>query len=238
MEGFDDFTLVTQLTRRDIIHVLESINGAKELIVEGNLMRPLDKIASMSLLQQHNCVRVQQLCMDRTVHWDPEIESRVFLIRPTIAIIRKVCELVKADPHKSYSVVFVDRRLNLCELELERNGVFGLVESYELNLSLIPLESDLFSLELPQASTKLYAGGTYSIAKCLWQLQFVYGLAPTVYGIGPLGEETDRHMKSFSAELGEPPATADQPISHMFLFDRHMDVASVLLTGVCFSRST
>lgn len=39
-----------------------------------------------------------------------------------------------------------------------------------------------------------------------------------------------RHL---SFELGEPAATPDQPVSHIFLFDRQIDIVSPLLT--CFT---
>lgn len=90
MNLFDDFLFIKKITQSELIHILETISGSKELIVENCLMRPLDKIVSMTILQEHNCQRVQQLHMDRAVYWDHNLDHRVFLIRPTYPIANKV----------------------------------------------------------------------------------------------------------------------------------------------------
>ncbi|VDN28095.1 unnamed protein product, partial [Gongylonema pulchrum] len=46
------------MARRELIHLLELMPEKKDLAVEPCLMRPLDKIASMSILQEHNCAHV------------------------------------------------------------------------------------------------------------------------------------------------------------------------------------
>ena len=89
MDDLDDFSLIQTLTRRELIHVLESIAGTKELIIEQCLMRPLDRIASMSVLTAHGCPRVQQLHLERSIAWDPSLARRVFLCRPSLRIVRK-----------------------------------------------------------------------------------------------------------------------------------------------------
>uniref|UniRef100_A0A7E4W9Z3 Vacuolar protein sorting-associated protein 33B n=1 Tax=Panagrellus redivivus TaxID=6233 RepID=A0A7E4W9Z3_PANRE len=223
----------TQLTRRELIHVLESIPGSKELVVEQPLMRPLDKFASMTLLQEHGCARVHQLSLDRAVMWDSDSAARVFLVRPKLAIIRKLCELIKAEPAATYAGIFVEKRLSVCDVELEKAGVFGLIEIFELSLGFIPLESDLFSLELPQIPA---AGPSdyLTIAKSLWQLQSLYGSIPNQFTIGKAAVACGKIFGRISHESGEPPASANQPISHLFLFDRHVDLVSTLLTGLTY----
>uniref|UniRef100_A0A915CTY4 Vacuolar protein sorting-associated protein 33B n=1 Tax=Ditylenchus dipsaci TaxID=166011 RepID=A0A915CTY4_9BILA len=222
------------MTREELIHCLESISGTKQLVVENGLMRPLDKIASMSLLQEHNCHRVLRLDMSRAVQWEESIEHRVFLLRPTLALAKKVCELIKSQPNHHYSCILVDCRRSLFDTEVEKQGLFGLVHFHQFNLSLIPLESDLFSLELPLSSSKLCTYEALSMAKTLWQLQSLYGIIPTTYCIGPLAKEVDIHFRNISADQGEPAATADQPISHIFLFDRQMDVVSTLMSALTY----
>uniref|UniRef100_A0A914YA03 Vacuolar protein sorting-associated protein 33B n=1 Tax=Panagrolaimus superbus TaxID=310955 RepID=A0A914YA03_9BILA len=234
MDDFDDFAMVTQLTRRELIHVLESIIGTKELVVEQSLMRPLDKVASMSFLKEHNCLRVQQLYLDRLISWDPNLENRVFLIRPSLTNVRKVCELIKAEPNVQYSAIFVDRKQNICDLEFEKQGVYGNIESYELNLSFIPLESDLFSLELPADIPRSSRTDYQAMARCLWQLQSLYGAIPNQFAIGQAAVDCQKVFQRICQDMKEPAATANQPISHLFLFDRSIDVVSVLLTGLTY----
>ncbi|KAI1724180.1 sec1 family domain-containing protein [Ditylenchus destructor] len=230
----DEFSLITKLAREELIHVLESIPGTKQLVVEGDLMRPLDRIVSMSLLQEHNCCRVLKLDMNKVVYWDEALEHRVFLLRPSIALAKKVCELIKSQPSHRYSVIVVDRRRQLFEIEFEKQGLFGIVDFYEFNLSLIPIESDLFSLEMPIISRRNLGDDSWATARALWQLQSLYGCIPTTFCIGPLAKQTERHFRHISSDMGEPAPTADQPISHIFIFDRQMDIISTLMTCLTY----
>ncbi|VDK52546.1 unnamed protein product, partial [Cylicostephanus goldi] len=58
--------LLSEVTRRELVHLLESLPGNKDLIVDASLLRPLDRIASMSLLQKHECQRVIPLRLEST----------------------------------------------------------------------------------------------------------------------------------------------------------------------------
>lgn len=223
--------LLCEVARRELVHLLESLPGNKDLIVDAGLLRPLDRIASMSLLQKHGCGRVIPLRGDAAIPWDPAVTRRVYLIRSCIEMARMLSQHVRAAPQgKHIAAIWVDRRLVICERELERQGVHGLLESFELNLCLLPLESDLFSLELPISSRP----DLFSAANAIFQLQSLYGLIPTVYGLGEQAEKMWKLLRVLYAERGEPRASPDQPISHIYVFDRGIDHASVLMTGLTY----
>ncbi|KHN86363.1 Putative esterase C44C1.5 [Toxocara canis] len=238
MAEFDDFGLLAQMARRELVHLLESMPEVKDLAVEPSLTRPLDKIASMSLLQQHNCARVQQFAPFTNLIWGDNSLRRVYFVRPSIANAKRISEHVRAEPDRSYSVIFVPTKLYVCELEFERNGVFGLIDIHEMDLPLISIDSHLFTLELPDFTSSILVDRTYTqlhtVAKSLWQLQSLYGLIPTVYGVGEFSAQTNRLMKKLYVELGEPRSSPDQPVSHLFLLDRNLDLTTVLLTGLTY----
>ncbi|KAK0404597.1 hypothetical protein QR680_017531 [Steinernema hermaphroditum] len=234
MSDFDDLALMSLLAKRELMQILASIDGEKDLIVQPHLMRPLDKIASMTLLQQHNCSRVQQLQPGANLVWGDSVVHRLYLVRPSVSIAKVISEHIRAEPTKRYSVAFVDRKCNACEREFEKNGVFGLIDQYELQLSFLPIESDLFSLEIPQSNFRHDAGNVYSLAKSLWQLQSLYGMIPAIYGIGKLSQQTNTIMKKLYLEIGEPRPSPDRPISHCFLFDRNVDPITPLLTACTY----
>lgn len=75
------------------------------------------------------------------------------------------------------------------------SGLFGIVDFYEFNLSLIPIESDLFSLEMPIVSMRNLGDDSWAIARALWQLQSLYGCIPTTFCIGPLAKQTEKHFR-------------------------------------------
>lgn len=238
MADFDDFGLLAQMARRELIHLLESMPEIKDLAVEPKLMRPLDKIASMSILQEHNCAHVQQFSRSSILSWSDEALRRVYIVRPTIAAAKLISEQVIVEPNKSHSVIFVPQRLYACELEFERNGVFGLIDIYELDLPLISIDSHLFSLVHNEFSASTLVDQTFvhfrSVAKSLWQLQSLYGLIPIVYGVGESSARVNVLMKKLYTELGEPRASPDQPVGHLFLLDRSLDLVTVFLTGLTY----
>ncbi|PIO63219.1 Sec1 family protein [Teladorsagia circumcincta] len=225
--------LLCEVVRRELVHLLESLPGMKDLVVDATLLRPLDRIASMSLLQKHGCQRVVPLRLNSptAIPWHPNVMRRVYLLRSSLDIARLLAEHVRASSDKQIAVIWVDRRLVVCERELERQGVYGQIESFELSISFISLENDLFSMEMPitTAHKDLLAS-----ANALFQLQSLYGLIPTVYGLGEQTEKLWKLMHHVYSERGEPRSSPDQPISHLFMFDRSLDQATVLMTGLTY----
>lgn len=74
--------LLAEVARRELVHLLETFSGPKDLIVDASLLRPLDKIASMSLLQNHGCARVIPLKGNSTsLPWNPQVSIRVYMLR-------------------------------------------------------------------------------------------------------------------------------------------------------------
>uniref|UniRef100_A0A0R3RG08 Vacuolar protein sorting-associated protein 33A n=1 Tax=Elaeophora elaphi TaxID=1147741 RepID=A0A0R3RG08_9BILA len=238
MADFDDFGLLAQMAQRELIHLLESMPEKKDLVVEPNLMRPLDKIASMSVLQEHNCAHVQQFQPHSSLTWSKHALRRVYIIRPTLSKVKRIAEHILAEPDRNYSVICVPQRLHICEQEFERCGVFGMVDMLELELPLIRIDAHLFSLEHHEFTSATLVDHTFihlrAVAKSLWQLQTLYGLIPVVYGVGENSVHVNKLMKKLHTELGEPRSSPDQPIGHLFLFDRSLDFATVFLTGLTY----
>ncbi|VDP03685.1 unnamed protein product [Heligmosomoides polygyrus] len=231
--GEQPLGLLSEVVRRELVHLLESLPGMKDLVVDGTLLRPLDRIASMSLLQKHGCQRVIPLRLNSSasIPWQPNVIRRVYLVRSSLDIARLLAEHVRASPDKQIAVIWVDRRLIVCERELERQGVYGQIESFELSISLISLENDLFSMEMPVSSAHK---DLLCSVNTLFQLQSLYGLIPTVYGLGEQTEKLWKLMHHIYVERGEPRSSPDQPISHLFMFDRSLDQTTVLMTGLTY----
>lgn len=89
----------------------------------------------------------------------------------------------------------MDCRRIFFDVELEKNGLLGKVDLYEFNLTLISLESDLFSLELPPSSSTVYRYETHHTARALWRLQSLYGQIPTSFCIGKASQEVNKILK-------------------------------------------
>ena len=72
-------------------------------------------------------------------------------------------------PDKKMAVIWVDRQNHLASRELEMAGIYGSLESFQLSMPLLPLESDLFSLELPPAAKV----DLVAAAQSIFQLQVI-----------------------------------------------------------------
>lgn len=54
------------------------------------------------------------------------------------------------DKKRKYKILMVPRRLYVCDMILEQEGVIGSLVIEDLNIDLVPLDDDILSLELPQ----------------------------------------------------------------------------------------
>ncbi|CAD6186372.1 unnamed protein product [Caenorhabditis auriculariae] len=219
--------LLRMVTERELIHHLEELPGPKELVVDRSLLRPLDGFTSNTELKKHGVQRVFTLNPDASVPaWIDGVVHRVYLVRPSRQNARLICEHVRAIPGKSYAAIWCNAKLSHCDFEFESSGIYGKVQSFDLAMCLLPIETDLFSLEHPESPH----GDIFSVANSFVALQGLYGVIPTVYGLG----KATKKMWSIVHKLcenNEPRARPDQPISHLFVFDRSIDPVTTLLTA-------
>ncbi|TKR65009.1 hypothetical protein L596_025473 [Steinernema carpocapsae] len=119
----------------ELVRILRSIDGEKDLVVEPSLTRHLEKIASMSLLQQHNCSRVQQLHPEVNLVWGENVVHRIYLVQTSVEIAKLISGHIRAEPLKKYSVAYVGDGMTFyktLEREFEENSVFSSIDLYEL----------------------------------------------------------------------------------------------------------
>nr|XP_012417095.1 PREDICTED: vacuolar protein sorting-associated protein 33B isoform X4 [Odobenus rosmarus divergens] len=124
-----DFSMLKRLARDQLIYLLEQLPGKKDLFIEADLMSPLDRIANVSILKQHEVDKLYK------VENKPALSSNeqlCFLVRPRIKNMRYVASLVNADKlagrTRKYKVIFSPQKFHACEMVLEEEGVYGDVD--------------------------------------------------------------------------------------------------------------
>ena len=167
----------------------------------------------------------------------------IYLCRPTIHNMRLIAGHILThkdrDKQHVYTLLLTPRKTMLCERELEEQGVkddIGRISEFQLEL--IPLDSDVLSMEWDSAFRELYLDGDtshlYSIARSLMKLQAVYGLIPVVKGKGNQAKHVWQLMQRMRRDWPIQPHsqlnTATEPISALLLVDRNIDVITPLLT--------
>ncbi|CAI2343676.1 unnamed protein product [Caenorhabditis sp. 36 PRJEB53466] len=208
----ETLSMLRMLMQREFIHYLETLPGTKELFIENCLLRPLDMIAKSTDMKKHGVKKIIEFDLNKSPQvWNQEVDHRVFFLRPHVENARKIVEYVEEGvENRGMCVIWCNRQLE------------------DLNMCLLPLESDLFSLQHAEAAQP----DIYSVANMFVALQNLYGIIPTIYGLG----SEPKHLWNLVHKLcnNELRARPDQSISHLFLFDRQLDPVPVLLTGASY----
>ena len=136
------------------------------------------------------------------------------------------------------------RRTLVSNKILEDEGVLGDVNVQELQICFLPLENDLFSLELNDGFTDLYLNGNraplYHSSRALMQIQQRHGLFPRIMGKGDnarkLANLITRARKELDADEANTPFTTmpSTSIESLIIIDRDVDFATALLTQLTY----
>uniref|UniRef100_A0A4W6BZX1 VPS33B late endosome and lysosome associated n=1 Tax=Lates calcarifer TaxID=8187 RepID=A0A4W6BZX1_LATCA len=232
-----DFSLLKRLARDQLIYLLEQLPGKKDLFIEADLMSPLDRIANVSTLKQHEVDKLYK------VEYKPVISTSdqlCFLIRPRIQTVKWICDVVNADKaagkFRRYKLIFTPQKFYACEAVLEEQGIFGDVTTDEWAFYLLPLDDDIISLELPEFFRDNFLAGDQrwvrTAGSTLHLLHSIYGPFSKIYGIGRCSKMAYESWRE-QVEEGETKARQAE-IGNVFLIDRDVDFVTPLCSQVVY----
>lgn len=233
--GSSIYQILKSKSSQTLINKLNSIEGRKHLILDDDLICTLDHVTSMSELRKIGVERVFKL---GPIPIAIEGQRLVYLIRPTVRSVMLIADHLKANAEylpKAY-IIFVPRKLHLCELILEQEGVYGDTELHEYPLGFIPLDTDLYSLEIPDFFLSFFLEGDqtwlHTAATSLFNFQIFSGPINNIYGIG----RCSKMVIDMLAELNQLKETGSNKTSvdYAILIDRDVDYPSVLLTQLTY----
>lgn len=235
-----DLNLLRRIAKDELIrHFLEA-PGSKALVIEDSLIKPLDRLVGNSVLRQNDVTKIYRFENGKHITSGDGCNFRFYLVKPTMENAKHIADHVASDRTSSlkYTVIFWPRKLHTCLSVFEQQGVYGLINVEEFNPSLIPLASDLLSLELPEFFPSTYLDGTFlwfhTVARSLWHLQTLYGPFQKIIGVGKSTESICKLTDSIFYEYREPQPQSEQPFSHLFLVDRDLDYATVFLSCLTY----
>uniref|UniRef100_A0A8B9E6R2 Vacuolar protein sorting-associated protein 33B n=1 Tax=Anser cygnoides TaxID=8845 RepID=A0A8B9E6R2_ANSCY len=146
-----DFGILKRLARDQLIYLLEQLPGRKDLFIEADLMSPLDRIANVSILKQHEVDKLYKVESRPALSTSDQL---CFLVRPRVKTMKYIADIVNADKmsgrSRKYKIIFSPQKFYACEMVLEEEGVFGDVTCDEWSFYLLPLDEDIISMELPE----------------------------------------------------------------------------------------
>uniref|UniRef100_A0A668AX03 VPS33B late endosome and lysosome associated n=1 Tax=Myripristis murdjan TaxID=586833 RepID=A0A668AX03_9TELE len=231
-----DFSVLKRLARDQLIYLLEQLPGKKDLFIEADLMSPLDRIANVSTLKQHEVDKLYKVEYKPVVSTSDQL---CFLIRPRIQTVKWVY-VVNADKaagkFKRYKIIFTPQKFYACETVLEEQGIFGDVSTDEWAFYLLPLDEDIINLELPEFFRDNFLEGDQRWVRtggsALHLFHSIYGPFSKVYGIGRCSKMV---YESWREQVKEGEQKARQAeVGTVFLIDRDVDFVTPLCSQVVY----
>uniref|UniRef100_A0A8K9X4U5 VPS33B late endosome and lysosome associated n=1 Tax=Oncorhynchus mykiss TaxID=8022 RepID=A0A8K9X4U5_ONCMY len=200
-------------------------------------MSPLDRIANVTTLKQHDVDKLYKVEHKPIVSTSDQL---CFLIRPRIKTVKWICDVVNADKafgrFRRYKIIFSPQKFYACENLLEEQGIFGDVTTDEWSFYLLPLDDDIISLELPEFFRDYFLEGDQrwvrTAGSALHLLHSVYGPFSKVYGIGRCSKMAYESWRE-QVEEGEQRALQAE-IGNVFLIDRDVDLVTPLCSQVVY----
>ncbi|KAJ7174275.1 Sec1-like protein [Mycena filopes] len=237
-----DVNLLKEIGRKALVDALNSVNGAKTLVLDASLAGPLGLVIEVSLLKHHGVDKMFWLEPGPLTSTTPNV---VYLCRPMIKYVKIIADQIKRHAKESqqhtYTLLLVPRISTLVSRILEEEGVLGDVRISSYNLQFIPIADDVISLENENAFKEIWVDGDetviYDSAQALLTLEKLYGLFPRIVGKGDqaarLAALLTRHLPSDSTTPNTL-LTRSEKIDCLIVLDRRVDMITPLLTQLTY----
>ncbi|KAF9225343.1 ATP binding protein, partial [Gyrodon lividus] len=237
-----DIEILKDVAKKALINALNSVNGAKTLVLDPTLAGPLGLVTEVALLKHHG--------VDKMFWLEPgpltSITTNViYLCRPLIKYVKIIADQIKMHSKESlkhrYTLFLVPRTSTLVSRILEEEGVLGDVTISSYNLQFIPVAEDVISLEHDSAFKELWVDGDetiiYNSALALDVLQKTYGQFPRILGKGNYASKLATLLTRSLPEqpsASVDPLTPPAPFDSLIILDRHVDMITPLLTQLTY----
>ncbi|KAM9181709.1 vacuolar protein sorting-associated protein 33B isoform 1-T1 [Mergus octosetaceus] len=233
-----DFGILKRLARDQLIYLLEQLPGRKDLFIEADLMSPLDRIANVSILKQHEVDKLYKVESRPALSTSDQL---CFLVRPRVKTMKYIADIVNADKmsgrSRKYKIIFSPQKFYACEMVLEEEGVFGDVTCDEWSFYLLPLDEDIISMELPEFFRDYFLEGDHrwinSVARALQLLNSLYGPFSRAYGIGRCAKMCYELWRDLEEESESDSQGRNPEIGNIFLMDRDLIADTDYVTALC-----
>ncbi|KIK30043.1 hypothetical protein PISMIDRAFT_382286 [Pisolithus microcarpus 441] len=237
-----DVEILRESAKKALINALNSVVGAKTLVLDPTLAGPLGLVTEVALLKHHG--------VDKMFWLEPgpltsTTTNVVYLCRPLIKYVKIIADQIKGHTKGSlkhtYTLFLVPRTSTLVSRILEEEGVLGDVSISSYNLQFIPTAEDVISLEYDGAFKELWVDGDetiiYDSALALDVLQKIYGQYPRIVGKGDYASKLATLLTKPLPNQPVPvvsPTPSSAPIDSLIILDRRVDMITPLLTQLTY----
>ncbi|KAI0304598.1 Sec1-like protein, partial [Russula brevipes] len=238
-----DVSVLREIARSSLVHALNSVNGAKTLVLDPSLAGPLSLVTEVSLLQQHG---VDKMFWLESGPLSAVTTNIVYLCRPRIKWVKIIADQIKRHGTESqkhtYTLLLVPRTSTLITRVLEEEGVLGDITISSYSLQFIPIADDVVSLENSEAFKEIWVDGDetaiYDSAQALHTLQKLFGLFPRIIGkgdhAGRLADLLARQATQRANVDRESLLDVSDTFDSLIVIDRRVDMITPLLTQLTY----
>eukprot|EP00795_Rhopilema_esculentum_P006060 gene6060-11431_t len=232
-------SVLKRFAKDNLVVQLEEFHGAKDLVIDEELLRPLDRFAGVSVLKQHGVEKIYKL---EAKCADVGCERRMYVTRPYVSRMKMIVDHIKLDKEKKlnidYRVVFTPKKLALCDHYFEEEGVYGDVKMEELPLDFIVLDDDVMSMEMPFFFRDLYLNGDLTwistVARTIKTIQSTFGSIPKVTCFGTASKMVYDLLQVIMEDEREYIPIGGPEISSLVIFDRDVDCVTPLCSQLAY----
>lgn len=241
MNSAVNLAILREYDRKELIRIINSVPGEKELVLDPSLSGPLDFIIKISHLKKHGIEKIYYL----GDNLDTECENLIYLIRSNVDLIKFIANHIrnheKIGQYKKYYLFFVPKKNIIMEKHLENEGIDGKVIIGEYHIDFIILDRDLLSLELDDFYQKCFLENDmtylYCLAQSIMRLQFIFGIIPHIKAIGTHSEKIVNFLLRMCNEIDERGINElkfDSEIDTLILIDRQVDMITPMCTQLTY----
>ena len=224
-----------------LCEALDSIEGAKILVLDEELIGPLGTVVGIQKLKEHGVTNIFPLEAN-LFRREPAQEAGccIYIARPRLKSTQIFANHMRENDDKLFSLFFVPRRSITCEQVLEAEGLLDRLAQpvSEIKLDLVPYDSDVLSLELGTSFRDLYLDQDRSelfyVAEAMMRLQEMYGAIPTIRTKGTCAQLVKDMMVRMRRERGLSSSDSPGEIDTVIILDRDSDLVTPMLTQITY----
>ncbi|XP_012226416.1 vacuolar protein sorting-associated protein 33B [Linepithema humile] len=236
----DKLNVLQQISQRKLVEILDTIPGAKDLIIEAKLMKVLDSFVGVTVLKRYG--------VDKIYKMEEGLKSsnsqRIFLVSNNLIACKRALDQIQSEiSHTNRPHVEVCHHLLVTPFVpavlhnlVEEEGLSGLVTLHTLSVEFVKLDGNVLSLENPMFIDLYYHKDTSllrAIARNLWSLQLVLGSPRFSLFLGKHSQQVGKLMESMEECLGS--SSLQNEIGALIIMDRSFDLTTTLLTPVTYA---
>lgn len=229
---------IRDVSRSVLFSLLDSIEGTKSMVWDSKLIGPFGLISDYGLLKEHKIVQMLELRGGRLLS-NISAQNVIYFIRPKSAFMDIISENILQENVSRLSninlhIIFVPYKSVICERQLQFLGVFGDISSInEYSPDFYVFDSDVISIEWPlsykECNLESDFSSLYQSARALMTLQCLYGIIPSITGIGFAARTVWNVMARMRREMqGIEPSIVPQ-FDHLILIDRSIDTLTPMV---------